>query len=188
MNRNDTYEKGKISKAADEDSVMNIYFDAFSIEKVRFQNASPSNKTSIECYVDFEDVAILATDAANGNLIKELKNSPIIISTGGSKSSKRFNGAPESRTMSVALSDDIVIVEMIAGKGKLSETGLILPDGQPDKQIRVAMPIKKFRSMIIYTHDCVKAYLSTMVSNIVNTLENDRKKYLDSTKDSNSNV
>lgn len=185
MNRNDTYEKGKISKVTDENNVMNIYFDAFSIEKVRFQNACPTNKTSIECYVDFEDVAILAADAANGSLTDKSNMGQIFDYNGGSKSSKRFDGAPESRTMSIRFSNNLVFVEMTAGRGILSETGLILPDGEPDKKIAVVMPLKKFRSMIIYTYDCVKAYLSTMVNNIVNTLENDRKKYLESTKDDN---
>lgn len=185
MNRTDKYEKGKISKASTNKVVTNVYFDAFSIEKVRFQNANYADKTSIECYLDFEEIAILATDAANGRLFKELENGQKTVSMGGSKSSKRFDGAPESRIMSLGRAGDKIFINMSAGKGRLGDTGLIIPDGAPDKKISVSMSIEKFRSMIIYTYDCVKGYLPKMINNIVNELEEDRKNYLATSNKSN---
>lgn len=182
MNRTDKYEKGKISKASTNKVITNVYFDAFGIEKVRFQNANYAEKTSIECYVDFEEVAILATDAANGKLMKELESGAKTVTMGGSKSSKRFNGAPESRIMTLGRSGDKIFVNMTAGKGKLNETGLIIPDGAPDKKISVCMPIDKFRSMIIYTYDCVRGYLPHMVNTLVRELEADRENYLNTTR------
>ena len=188
MNRTDKYEKGKISKASTNKVVTNVYFDAFNIEKVRFQNANYADKTSIECYLDFEDVAILATDAASGRLFKELESGQKTITMGGSKSSKRFDGAPESRIMTLGRSGDKVFINMTAGKGRLSDTGLIVPDGTPDKKISVAMSIEKFRSMIIYTYDCVRGYLPHMINSLVRELEEDRANYLAATKNEVNNV
>lgn len=179
-NRTDKYEKGKITKAATNKVVTNVYFDSFPIEKVRFQNSNFKDKSSIECYVDFEDVALLATDVASGRLFKELEAGQKTITMGGSKSSKRFDGAPESRVMSLGRVEDKIFVNMTAGRGKIGDTGLIIPDGAPDKKISVCIPIEKFRAMIIYTNQCVMGYLPHMVNSIVSELEADRAAYMTS--------
>ena len=179
MNRTDSFEKAKITKASTNKVVTNVYFDAFGIEKVRFQNANYKEKTSIDCYLDFEEVALLATDAASGRLFKDLETGQKTITMGGSKSSKTYNGAPESRIMSLGRSGDKIFINMTSGKGKLGDTGLIVPDGQPDKKISVGMPIDKFRSMMIYTYDSVRGYLPHLVNKIVRECEEDRKRYSD---------
>lgn len=175
MNRTDKYEKSKITKASTNKVVCNIYFDAFEIEKVRFQNASYADKKSISCYLDFETVALLANDAATGRLIKELDSAQKTISIGGSKSSKKYDGAPESRILSLGKSGDKIFVNMSVGKGKLSDTGAIMPDGKPDDKISVGMSVEDFRAKMIYTHDCVNAYLAHMVNKIVKQCNEDRK-------------
>lgn len=184
MNRTDIYEKGKITKSTSTETIaLNIYYDAFSIEKVRFQVIDYVNKDSIESYVDFEDIAILANDIKNGKLLEEIKNVPKTISIGGSKTSKKYDGAPESRVMTFELNENVVIVKMTSGKGILSDTSLILPDGEPSKELSVSIPIDKFRSMIIYTYDCVRGYLPQMISKIVADLNNDRANFLASNKE-----
>lgn len=180
MNRTDIYEKGKITKSSSGDIATNIYFDAFKIEKVRFQNMDYPNKSSIDCYVSFEDLALLATDVISGSLFEDLKAGPKTLSMGGTKSSKKYGGAPESRVMSIDMEENEVFLTMSSGKGNLTDTGLIIPESTVDKKITVTMHVNKFRSMIIYTYDCVRSYLTTMVSSIVDELENDRKKYLES--------
>lgn len=175
MNRNDKFEKSKITKASTNKVVTNVYYDAFGIEKVRFQNANYADKTSIDCYLDFEEVALLATDAASGRLIKELEAGQKTISMGGSKSSKNYNGAPESRIFSLGRSGDKIFINMSRGKGKITETGAIAPDGSPDLKIGVGMTIDKFRSLMIFTHDAVNGYLPHMVNAIVRQCEAERQ-------------
>jgi len=177
MNRSDNFEKSKITKASTNKVVTNVYYDSFGIEKVRFQNANYQDKNSIDCYLDFEEVALLATDAASGRLIKELESGQKTISMGGSKSSKNYNGAPESRIFSLGKSGDKIFINMSRGKGKLTDTGAIAPDGAPDLKIGVSMTVDKFRSMMIFTHDAVNAYLAHMVNAIVKQCEEDRKQY-----------
>ena len=143
MNRNDKFEKSKITKASTNKVVTNVYYDAFGIEKVRFQNANYADKTS--------------------------------ISMGGSKSSKNYNGAPESRIFSLGRSGDKIFINMSRGKGKITETGAIAPDGSPDLKIGVGMTIDKFRSLMIFTHDAVNGYLPHMVNAIVRQCEAERQ-------------
>lgn len=175
MDRTNNFEKSKITKASTNKVVTNVYYDAFGIEKVRFQNANYNDKTSIDCYLDFEEVALLATDAASGRLIKELEAGQKTISMGGSKSSKNYDGKPESRIFSLGKSGDKIFINMSRGKGKLTDTGAIAPDGSPDLKIGVSMPVEKFRSLMIFTHDAVNAYLAHMVNAIVRQCEEDRK-------------
>ena len=123
-----------------------------------------------------KDVAIIATDVASGRFFKDLESGPKTITMGGSKSSKTYDGKPESRTMSVGKSGDKIFINMSSGKGKIGDTGLIMPDGQPDKKISVGMPIEKFRSMFIYTNNWVNGYLAHMVTRMVREAEDNRKK------------
>lgn len=168
------FEKIKITKASTNKVVCNVYFDAFPIKKVRFQNASYTDKTSISCYLDFEAVALLAADATSGRLFKDMAEKPKTISIGGSKTSKIYDGAPESRLMTLGKSGDKIFINMSRGKGKLSETGAIMPDGTPDLKISVPMSIDKFRAMLIYAHDCICGYLPHVVNRIVRECEESR--------------
>lgn len=174
MNRTDDFEKSKITKASTNKVCTNVYYDAFGIEKVRFQNFNYETKQNIDCYLDFEEVALLANDAANGRLIKELETGTKTISMGGSKVSKNYDGAPESRIFSLAKSNANIFINMSRGKGKIGDKGQIVPDGPADLKIGVNMPIDKFRSMMIFTRDAVNAYLPHMVNGIVKQCEADR--------------
>lgn len=177
MNRKDSFEKNKITKASTNKVVCNVYFDSFGIEKVRFQNANYNDKTSIDCYLDFEEVALLASDAQSGRIIKQLDAGQKTISMGGSKSSKNYDGKPESRVLSLGKSGDKIFINMSRGKGKLSETGAIMPDGAPDLKISVGMEVDKFRSMMIYTHDCVNAYLAHLINKLYKEAAAERDEY-----------
>lgn len=176
MNRkSDDFEKLKIAKASTDKVVTNIYFDAFGIEKVRLQNANYQTKESISCYIDFENIALLAADVASGRLIKNLEAGQKTISLGGSKSSDHYNGAPEFRSVILGRSGDTIFINMSRGKGKITSTGAIAPDGKTDLKISVPMSIDKFRSMILYTHDAVNAYLAHMINQLVREYESDRR-------------
>lgn len=177
MNRKDDFEKIKITKVSTDKVACNVYFDAFGIEKVRFQNYKYEDKTYIDCYLDFEEVAILAQDAASGRLIKELENGSKTISMGGSKNSKNYENKIESRIISLGKSGDKIFINMSRSKGKLGNNGLIVPDGEPDLKINVPMTIDKFRSMMIYTYDSVRGYLPHLVNKIVREIEEERNEY-----------
>lgn len=182
MNRTDTYEKYKITKASTNKVVCNVYLDSFGIEKVRFQNASYEDKTSIECYLDFEEVALLAADAQTGRLIKQLDEKPKTISIGGTKSSKNYDGAPESRIMSLGKSGEKIFINMTRGKGKIGDKGQIMPDGSPDLKISVGMDVDKFRSMFVYTNNCVNAYLAHFITRLYKECAADREKFNNANK------
>ena len=176
MDRTDKFEKGKIYKAATNKVVTNVYMDAFPIEKVRFQNAEFGNENkSISCYIDFSTISRLAADVASGRVFKKMDEDQYhryTISRGGTTQGEH---GPISRVMYLGRSGDKIFINMSEGPGKLSETGAIMPDGKPTKEVSVGMNIDDFREMIIYTHDCVCAYLGPMVHKLVRELEEDRK-------------
>lgn len=179
------FEKYKICKRSTSKVVCNVYLDAFKLNKVRFQNASYKEKTSVECYLEFETIALLATDAASGRLIRKLdelaaEKKQMQVAIGGSKSSKTYNGKPESRIMTFGKTGDTIFVNISRGKGKLGDKGQIMPDGAPDAKIGVSMSVDDFRSMLIFTHDYVNAYLSRHVNILVRDCEADREEYLNS--------
>lgn len=176
MNRTDNFEKSKITKVSTNKVACNVYYDAFGIEKVRFQNFNYADKSSIDCYLSFEEVSLLATDAASGRLIKELEAGQKTVSMGGTKNSKNYGGQPESRILTFGKSGDKIFINMSRGKGKITETGAIAPDGAPDLKIGVPMSIDDFRAKLIFTDKAVCAYLAHMVNAIVRQCEEDRMK------------
>lgn len=177
MDRNDAFEKIKITKVSTNKVACNVYFDAFGIEKVRIQNFRYEDKAYIDYYLDFETLALVANDAATGRLIKELDAGQKTISMGGSKKSENYGGQPESRILSLGKSGDKIFINMSRGKGTIGDKGQIMPDGAPDLKIGVPMTVDKFRSMMIYTYDSVKGYLPHLVNKIVREAEEDRKNY-----------
>lgn len=176
MDRTNQYEKGKIFKASTNKVVTNVYCDAFPIEKVRFQNASYEDKTSISCYLDFSTISRLAADATSGRifkLIEEDQYKKYTVSMGGTKNGK--DGKPVSRMMTLGLSGDKIFINMQEGPGKLSSTGAIMPDGTPTSKISVGMSKDDFREMMMYTHDWVSAYLGPLVHRLVKETSEERK-------------
>lgn len=168
------FEKMKLTKASTNKAACNMYLDSFGIGKVRIQNFDYDSKNSIECYLDFEELALLATDCMTGKLMKELDGGQKILGMKGSAKSKNYNGAPESRILSIGKSNDKIFVNMTRGKGKLGDKGQIMPDGQPDLKLSVGMPVDKFRSMMIYSYDCVKAYLVNNINKTYKEVEEAR--------------
>lgn len=175
MNRTDAFEKQKITKAATKTVCCNMYFDSFGIEKLHIQNANFSDKTKIDCYLDFEEVVFIANDAGSGRLIKKLQAGEKIQYMTGSKSSKNYDGKPESRILSFGLSGDKVFINMSRGKGKLGDKGQIMPEGAPDLKIGVPMPIDKFRSMFLYANTWITAYLARYANALIREVDEERK-------------
>jgi len=178
MNRANKFERYKITKVSTNKSVCNVYLDAFTIEKVRLQNANYETGKSISTYIDFALFNRLAQDAASGRLIRELmEKKQLTISMGGSKSSIEYDGQPESRIVSLGYSGDKVFINMQSSLGAINQTGLIVPQGKPKEKISVGMTVDDFRQMMMYTRDCVNAYLSTYIPTLVEESTADRSNY-----------
>lgn len=176
------WEMIKITSASTKTVVCDIFMDGFpKYKKVRIQNAEyGGSKKKAECWVTFEDWAYLANRVLRGELFRELekietekdpKKDSVVISIGGSPSSKNYNGAPESRMIKLKKSKDSIFINITRGKGKLSETGAILPDGAPDVVVGVPVKAEKLASMILYTHDYINAYLAGYVSRLCKDLK-----------------
>lgn len=165
------FEQSKITHVSTKTSALNLYLDSFGIEKVRLQGALydknlPADKRSITAYIEFEELTVLAEDVSSGRLFKKIQESGASgyrLGYKGSKNSKAYGGKPESRYISFGMSGDKVFVNLIRCQGVETQTGGIAPDDKRDKstdlKISVGMSVDKFRSMILYTHDCVNAFL-----------------------------
>lgn len=161
MREQNDFEKAKIYKASTNKVVCNVYLDSFGIEKVRIQNFTYEDKSTISCYLDFPQISALANDINTGSIFKRLQGGEsITLHMGGTTKSQKYNGAPEFRTLSISMSGDKIFLNMTAGKGILGETGLIKPTKEIDTKIGVPMSIQSFKELVLYTHDCINAFLA----------------------------
>lgn len=186
MKREDAFEKYKVTKVSTQKVVCNVYMDSFGIEKVRIQNFVYDSKESAEVYLDFSTVARLAIDAASGRLIKKIEEAERQYDVYIGGRAKGDDGKPLSRRMFLKKSGDKIFINITEGPGKLSDTGAILPAGEPTVKIGVPVTIEDFREMLFYTHDCVNAYLVSMVGKLVDQCEAERQAAKDA-KEKNKN-
>ena len=171
MDQKNDFEKMKLTKASTDKVACNIYMDSFGIGKVKIQIFEYATKKSIESYLNFEELALIATDCMTGRLIKELEAGQKNLGYKGSPSSPNYNGAPESRIISLGKSGEKIFVNMTRGKGQLGPNGTIKPDGAPDLKLSIGIPVDKFRAMMIYAYDCVKAYLVRSINQTVKEID-----------------
>lgn len=175
MNRNNPFDKYKISKSSTNKVVLNLYLDSFSIEKVRLQAAKydkslPMAQRSVSCYLEFEEAVTLAEDCRSGRIFEKVMKAGdkgYIISRGGSTKSKRYDNHIESRIIKLTMSGDKLFVNLSLGKGKTSDTGAIMPDGKPDVMIGVPVEPAKFRSAMIMVDRHIQAYLVSLTNKLV---------------------
>ena len=174
MNRNNPFDKYKISKSSTNKVVLNLYLDSFSIEKVRLQAAKYDKSLpmarSVSCYLEFEEAVTLAEDCRSGRIFEKVMKAGdkgYIISRGGSTKSKRYDNHIESRTIKLTMAGDKLFVNLSLGKGKTSDTGAIMPDGKPDVMIGVPVEPAKFRSAMIMVDRHIQAYLVSLTNKLV---------------------
>lgn len=176
MKREDKFEKYKVTKVSTDKVVCNVYMDAFPIEKVKIQNCSYKSKDSINIYLDFPLISRLAADVTTGRLFKKIEADQYHkynVHMGGT--AKGPDGKPISRRMDLGMSGEKIFINMSEGPGKLSDTGVIMPDGQSTTKVSVPMSIDDFRELILFTHDCVNAYLAHLVNKLVRESDEDRQ-------------
>ena len=165
------FDRYKITQAATDKVCTAIYVDAncFEHEKVKIKNCTfGSDYKEITCNLNFEDLAVLAEDCRSGRIfdkVMKADSNGYIISRGGSKKSKNYNGAPESRIITLKMSSNKqnIFLNMSRSKGEIGKNGIIKNVEKPDLVIGVPIPLAKFRSMMIYAYDWVRAYLPVLV-------------------------
>ena len=180
MNRNKSkFDKYKVTTMSTKTACVNVYMDSFPIEKVRFQamlydKSLPKEQRSINCYLDFEEMACLAEDCKSGRIFKKIQEAGkggLVISRGGSTKSKKYEGGIESRIISLGMTGEgdnaKVYVNLASGKGKTNATGLIMPDGAPDVKISVGLTPAAFRGKMLLANEEKCAYLAHMVNALV---------------------
>ena len=139
------------------------------------------SKKNIDIYVDFATISLVANDIANGRIFKHASEKGYcqIVINGIPKAKNRKNN-PESRRLYVALGQfkngsPKIYLNGAIGNGRVTETGAIMPNGEPDTKISVGMTYEEFCKLFLYTHDVVRAYLPRMVIDMVKQAELNRE-------------
>ena len=175
MRRKNEYDATKLTQVATNKTVMSVYVDAFPIEQVKLRFAEFEDaKNIIDIYLSFEDVLRIVQDIKSSKIFKDMQNSkyPIQISFGGSVK----DGKIESRSITFGMQNNKIYINAQKGPGKTTNTGAIILDGQPTKKISVGMTIDDFKGVFLYTEAGINAYLPTLVGQLVETAEKNRKK------------
>jgi hypothetical protein len=180
MNRNNPYDKYKITTIATKTVALDFMMDSFGIEKVRlqalkFDKSIPIKQRLISCYLDFETLFVLAEEVRNGKFFQKAKASsdegkPYTISMGGTKKNSRYGDIPESKMIKVSFDKadpKKMFLNLTLGKGKLSKTGLIEPDGKPEVSITVVTNPVTFRDKIITCEKYAEGYLPNLVGSLM---------------------
>lgn len=180
MNRNNPYDKYKITTIATKTVALDFMMDSFGIEKVRlqalkFDKSIPIKQRLVSCYLDFETLFVLAEEIRNGKFFQKVKASsdegkPYTISMGGTKKNSRYGEIPESKMIKASFDKDNpkkMFLNLTLGKGKLSKTGLIEPDGKPEVNITVVTSPATFRDKIITCEKYAEGYLPNLVGSLM---------------------
>ena len=173
-NEKSDFEKIKIAKASTNKVACNLYYDSFGIEKIKIQNFDYNAKVGIDSYIDFEDVIRIANDCKIGKLFKDIKKcddekKKYSLGYKGSQSSAAYDGKPESRQITFAMSgEDRIFINMTRCEGIIDpENKTIKPnpnrDQSKDLKIGVPVSVEKFRSMFLYADAWIKAFLGREV-------------------------
>lgn len=179
MKRDNDFEMSRIAKASTSKVVVETHMDSFNIEKVSIRAVEYATGKMVQAYLDFDDFLLISQDVKSGRMFKELASAGQnkTLSMGGTANSKNYNGMPESRIIALGMSGEKVFLTLSMGRGKLNQTGLIQPDGQPDLKLTVAMTVDDCRKFFITTEAFVNAYLVTLVSKQMKQIAQKREEY-----------
>lgn len=165
-----------VAKLSTNKVVCNISFDSFPIEKVKFLNAQYNPHKMIEAYIDFDDFYIIAEGCRTKKFFENIAKEPVKF-MGGRKKNSKYGDAPESHVIKFRLGTDrqSVFIDITVGKGRLGNTGLIIPDGAPEESISVPVKIPEFVKAVFYTEKMIDAYLVKMVNGLIVEKEAENK-------------
>jgi len=171
MRRKTVYDLSKLISVSSKNSVVDLLVDAFPIEQVKLRFATyGQNSQFIDIYMDFSKFLLIAQDVKSGKFFNDLANSSTgkVIARGGSTSSNRQDGKPEARILNVSMSQNKnLFFNAQTGPGKLNQTGLIMPDGAPDKKIDAMMNIDQCKELFIYGEKAIEAYMPSLVNKLI---------------------
>ena len=164
MNRNQEFNKTKLTSVSNGKCVVDTYVDAFGIEKVKMVVSEfEGSKNSVDAYLDFPDVLRIAEQVKNRTMLKKIKNSNgqgVDLYRGGSAGSKREDGKTIAKVLTMNMSDTgKIFINASAGPGKEAGKGAIIPDGKPEVRISCSMPYDDCLAMFMYIDLAVRAYL-----------------------------
>ena len=193
MRRKNALDNSKLIQISSKNSVIDVYVDAFPIERVKFRIADyNSPQTSIDIFMEFSDFLKVAHDAKTGDLFKMMaaNKQQLIIARGGTSPQKanRSDGNAESRIMSLGMLNDKIYFNASLGAGTTTDTGLIKPLGQPEKKVSAMMTIGDAKKLFIYTEAAINAYLPTIVNKLVEAGQKNRGDFLKNTGQSLENT
>ena len=178
MRRVSQYDTTKLISFSSKSAVVSLFVDSFPIEMIKLRvQTYGENSEFIDIYLDFSAFLAIAHDVETGKFFNDLVASPngVVLSRGGSANSKRLNGQPESRILSVSLSQSKnVFFNAQAGLGKLGQTGLIMPAGEPDKKLSSMMSVAQCKEFFIYGKAAIQAYLVNFIPKLIENGENQR--------------
>lgn len=168
MKRTSDFDKTKLINVSSKNSVVDLFVDSFPIEQVKLRFATyGQNSDFIDIYLGFSKFLALAHDIRTGKFFNDLTNNSqgTVITRGGSV---KPGVQPESRILSAQMSQSgNIFLNATLGPGKLSQTGLIMPDGAPTKKIGVMMSIDQCKEFFIYGAAAIEAYLPSLVNQLV---------------------
>lgn len=185
MDRSNEFNKTKIMEVSTNYSVVNAVVDSFGIEKVKLRFTKyDAPKDSIDIYVDFSTMILYMNDMITGRMLKQIESSPsgLQLVMGGSKSSKRLDGKPESKILSInngknKRGETVYYLNAVESEGRLSETGLIIPTAANKLSVSVSMSEQDLRELFIYIGTAIQAYMPTLVNKWLKAAEENRMNY-----------
>jgi len=183
MRRKNALDSSKLIQVSSKNSVIDVYVDAFPIERVKFRIADYGTpQTSIDIFMEFSDFLKVAHDCRTGELFNIVRNSkqPVVITRGGSPAERanRPDHKAESRILSLGMLNDKIYFNASVGPGNATETGLIMPAGPADKKVSAMTTIGDCKKLIFYTEAAINAYLPTIVNKLVEASEKTRQEFL----------
>lgn len=166
------FDATKIIEVATDNTVVNTYVDSFGIEKVLFLFASfkePDKR--ISAYISFGDMETIVNEITTGRLFERIETSGnygLTLAYGGTVESKRLNGAPESRVLSIRKASGSGVnasyyFNARASKGVLGDKGQFKPINEDVITVSVKMSTEDLIKLFTYSLAAVHAYLPEIV-------------------------
>ena len=178
MNRNNEYNKTKITSVSTGKAVVDIYADCFSIEKVKLVISEyEGNKASIDTYIKFADFLRIAEQVRNKDIFAKIRKSGgkgVDLYRGGTQAAraKRQDGKAIAKVLNMNMSETgTIFLNASRGPGKENGKGAIIPDGAPENKVSVSMTYDDCYAMFNYTELAIKTYLPRMFGAIFSEVE-----------------
>lgn len=178
MNRNNDYNKTKITSVSTGKAVVDLYVDSFNIEKVRMVVSEyEGKKNSIDTYIEFSDFLRIAEQVKNKDIFKTIAKSNgkgVDLYRGGlpASRSKREDKKAIAKVLNMNMSNTgTIFLNASMGPGKETDKGAIIPEGAPEAKISVSMSYDDCLAMFMYTELAIRSYLPVVFKSLFSEAE-----------------